>query len=168
MIYQKNYKKILLHDHLQKFKTTINSNESHCDISNRLNANLLIINFADLSFENCFEGLYFNKIQKEKFRNESLFTPSKDSKMSKVMSDLMTSTSIKNVFDDSLYVDTSQQIKNSQNLQNSQLNKDEKPLYNIVCENGSVNDNNYCASESYIGKEQHQLINKELQENMKE
>jgi hypothetical protein len=165
MIYQKNFKKILLCDHLQKFKLKISNIGRDMKLLNIMNENLLIHDFSDLSVEN-FEVLYQEKNVNEKFRNESEFTPSKDSKMSKVMSELQTSTSIKNVFDDYFFVEASQQNKNIQNGQSSQMKKDERVVTNIDDGSGLSPSNCSYQNSSSIEKEKFQMINKELQENI--
>ena len=77
------------------------------------------------------------------------------------MSELLTSTSIKNVFDDSY--SSQHTVLNIQEDVEFKINKDEKflDIRGNSFEGINKNDNS-----SLIGKEQCQMINKELQENI--
>jgi hypothetical protein len=120
---------------------------------------LLINDFSDFCFDSGFEAINFKKNLKENFRKDSQYTPSKKSKMSKVMSELMTSTSIKNVFEDNY---SSQHVYPEEELE-MKFDKEEK----IFERNSPIGINENYASSKFGSEQKIQMINKELQENIK-
>jgi len=158
-IYQKNYKKIILHDELLKFKIKNSVKEKSLNLRRKLDDMLLIDDFSDFCFDSSFGGINYNKGLKENFRNDSQYTPSKKSKMSKVISELLTSTSIKNVFEDNY---SSQQIYNVHEDLEMKVDKEEK----LFERNSPIVIKENDASSIYESQ-QYQMINKELQENIK-
>jgi hypothetical protein len=168
LIYQKNYKKILLNYHLQNFSSTIsNKIWENSDIFNKLKECLLIDNYSELALDEAFEMLHHKKNGKENFRRENEYTPLKNSKMSKVMSDLMTSTSIKNIFEDPYYVDASQRerVYQHENNENSKHTK-QNEMEIIPIEESALYINSGHDSSTALAKDQYQMIIKELQVNI--
>lgn len=168
MIYQKNYKKILLNFHLENFSSNIsNKNCENSDIFNKLKECLFIDNYSELALDEAFEALHYKKSGKENFRRENEYTPLKKSKMSKVMSDLRTSTSIKNVFEDPYYVDSSQhdRIYPDEKNENSKHTKQNEMEMIPIEESHSFINPGFNTSTT-LEKEQFQMIIKELQENI--
>jgi hypothetical protein len=135
--------------------------------------NLVIDSYIELSNDDWNNNFPCDTYLNEKFRNEIEATPESKNTISKAMKELLTTTSIKNIFENSInYCDTS--LNNEDIIPKINLNINEDDNFqavdgnNIVINNDDIisglNLNSIFMNEStFIEKEHVQMINSELQ-----